>query len=121
MSREEFLESFATKFGKSEEEKEAIKSSNYFYIDYYDGIFCFYKDDGITYRGGNNGNIFECEDYQYFWAYIKGSQEDFNLWMNKHHITEDDLMVVTGKYLDRGEIGSSEMEITCSFCFYQKI
>lgn len=115
MITKEFLNGFAERFGKTEQEKEDIRSSKSFYIDYLDGIFCLYNNPrsyDYIYHGGNNGCIFECEDYQYLWENLKSVQGEFSTWLNDHNLTDKDLMSLTGEFFDDG------IQINCSFSFY---
>ena len=112
-----FLDNFAEKFGKTEEEKKAIRSSTGFYIDYLDGVFRLYRLDLnfnriYTYDGGNNGYIFDSSDYKVFWSGIRSLNEDFNEWLDLHSFTDKDMMAVGGDFFKEG------VNIECDFGFY---
>ena len=122
----EFLNNFAEKFGKDEEEKKAIKETDRFAIDYADGVFVFCKSnkeegDGftITYEGGHNGCIFEDEDYHYLWDNLVLKNEEFVKWLNSHNVPEEDMMVVSGEFWTNSE-GHQLSDITASFYFYDR-
>ena len=115
-----FLAEFADRFGNTEQEKDAIRSSTGFYMDYLDGVFCLYKqvlrDRIYTYSGGDNdGNLLDCEDYRFFWSGLLDIQEEFKDWLNRHGFTDEDMMTLTGEFY-----GDEGMNVSCAFSFYSE-
>ena len=116
----QFLKDFAEKFGKDIIEKENIMRCDSFCIDYHDSTGAlFYKnsyDDewAYYYSIGDNGCIFNCEDYRFFWDNLLSKNEEFTEWMKSHNITENDLMTI------EGDIYDNSIDFHAGFWFYGK-
>ena len=116
----QFLRDFAEKFGKDEADRENIQKCDEFYVDYYDGVGAlyfksFYEDKWeYHFSIGNNGNIFECEDYRFLLDNLISKNEDFIKWLNDHKLTEEDLMSISGEFYDNGE------DFHTDFSFYNR-